>query len=123
MITGEVTPEREAIVNVRVAGPGGVQVELRAVLDTGFNGYLTLPGALIAELDLPPRGSVPVVLGDGSTITAYIYKAFALWDDRRVPIAVQESEGDALLGMSLLFGSLVTLEVTDGGSVSVEPLE
>ncbi len=32
MITGEVTPEREAIVNVRVAGPGGVQVELRAVL-------------------------------------------------------------------------------------------
>lgn len=123
MITGEVTPEREAIIDVRVAGPGGVEVQVRAVLDTGFNGSLPLPAALIAELNLPPRGSVPSVLADGSRIDAFICKAFALWNGRRVPIAVQQSEGDILLGMSLLLGNLVTLEVVDGGLVTIEELE
>jgi predicted aspartyl protease len=41
MITGKVTPNREAVIEVEVSGPTLPQQEVEAVVDTGFNGYLT----------------------------------------------------------------------------------
>jgi predicted aspartyl protease len=37
-----------------------------AVIDTGFNGFLSLPSTIIATLILPWSGSDFVTLGDGS---------------------------------------------------------
>lgn len=37
-----------------------------AVIDTGFNGFLSLPSTIITTLNLPWSGSDVVSLGDGS---------------------------------------------------------
>jgi hypothetical protein len=53
MITGVVNPNREAIIRLMVAGPGGQQQDIEAIINTGFTGFLTLPPALVAALGLP----------------------------------------------------------------------
>ena len=43
MIRGEVTPNREAVISIVVFSEAGSKEQLKAVLDTGFTGYLTMP--------------------------------------------------------------------------------
>lgn len=42
MITGAVNADYEAVIRLRVYGPIGHEQEVDAILDTGFNGFLTL---------------------------------------------------------------------------------
>ena len=53
MITGIVTVAREAVISLTVRGPNGQEQEIEAVIDTGFDGSLTSPPALITALGLP----------------------------------------------------------------------
>ncbi len=43
MIAGVVTASRQAIIRLTVRGPEGQEQEIEAVIDTGFDGTLTLP--------------------------------------------------------------------------------
>ena len=60
MITGVVTPDLEVIVGLVVRGSGGREREIEAVVDTGFDGHLSLPPSLIRQLRLPWRRSDPL---------------------------------------------------------------
>jgi hypothetical protein len=51
-----------------------------------------------------------------------VFEATVLWDARERDVAVLVAEGAALVGMALLSGYRVTLEVEDGGSVRIEAL-
>jgi len=55
MISGWVNSYREAIVHLPVRSLDGREQGIEAVIDTGFNGYLTLPPDLISALNLPFR--------------------------------------------------------------------
>jgi predicted aspartyl protease len=57
MMTGTVNAFHEAILRVSVRGPEGKEREVEAVVDTGFDGSLTLPPHLVAELGAPLYGS------------------------------------------------------------------
>ena len=52
MITGSVNAYREPIIGLTIRGPIGKEMEVEAVIDTGFNGSLSLPSSLIALLGL-----------------------------------------------------------------------
>ena len=52
MITGKVNRHMEATIRLPVRAIGGLTQGIEAVLDTGFNGSLTLPPAVIADLGL-----------------------------------------------------------------------
>ena len=43
MITGLVNIDREATIRLRVRGPGWQQQLIEAIIDTGFDGWLSLP--------------------------------------------------------------------------------
>ncbi len=53
MIPGVFNAEREATIPLKVSGRNGQERDIIAMMDTGFNGYLTLPPAMIAELECP----------------------------------------------------------------------
>ena len=65
MITGKVTTNREAVIELEIIGPTKQTQQVDAVIDTGFNGYLTLPSYLIHRLRLHLAGNRRATLGDG----------------------------------------------------------
>lgn len=104
MIVGIVTPAREAIVQIGVYDPDGKELLQNAVLDTGYNGWLTLPPSLITALNLKWDRFGRAVLADGGEIIFNIYEADIHLDGQRRTITVDEMDAEPLIGMSLLYG-------------------
>jgi clan AA aspartic protease len=123
-LSGIVSAEREAVVPLTVLGPGssGRSVEVEAVLDTGFTGHLTLAPEIVAQLGLPLLGSRNTVLADGSRVALDVHRAEVFWDGRRRPVQALVAGGEALAGMSLLWGHRLILSATEGGEVIVTEL-
>ena len=100
---------------------GAVQPCL-SVLDTGFTGYVVLPPAIVRQLGLANRGRRRITLADGTTQMQNAYTASVVWHGERHVVRVFEIGDRPLIGMRLLAGSRVTLDVIDGGAVTIEPL-
>jgi clan AA aspartic protease len=96
MILGKVTTNREAIIDLMVSGPAAPPQHVEAVIDTGFNGHLTLSSMLIGLLNLPLVGNRSATLGDGSTAILDAYLATVSWHGRDRDVLVLEGEGEAL---------------------------
>ena len=121
MIIGRVTAQREAIVGLAVLDTAHQPHDVDTVIDTVFNGFLTLPRAMVQTLQLPLAGNRRVTLGDGSTVVLDLYLATVLWDTQPREVLVLQAEGSPLLGMALLYGNRVILHVVDHGDVLIEP--
>jgi clan AA aspartic protease len=122
MITGVVTASREATIRLRVRGPHGLEQEIDAVIDTGFNGWLSLPSRLITALGLVWLTRGRALLADGSEEEFDVYSGTVLWDGQPLRIPIDEAETDPLVGMSLLYGHELHIQVVDGGSVTIAAL-
>ena len=123
MITGRVTESREAVNDLEVVGQNQRKVRIEAAIDTGFNGYLTLPKATVNSLALQPAGNRIATLGDGNTVIREVYLAAVIWNDQEREVLALQAEGGALVGMSLLYGNRVTITVLDGGDITIEPIQ
>ena len=75
MITGKVTANREVVIEIEVAGPAQQLRRTQAVIDTGYNGYLTLPRQLVSALKLPFAGHRRGTLADGRTVLLDVFLA------------------------------------------------
>jgi predicted aspartyl protease len=95
---------------------------IRGPVTTSTSGYLTLPSSAIDELQLRTVGARLVTLGDGSTTVLYIFRARVRWHEGERGVLVLQSDGVPLLGMALLYGSRVILDVVDNGNVVVDSL-
>lgn len=122
MITGVVTANREATIQVAVRGPAGVDEQIEAVVDTGFDGWLSLPPPLIALMGLQWRRRGRALLADGSECVFDIYDVTVLWDGNLRRIAVDEASTAPLVGMALLDGYELSVKVRNGGSVTIKAL-
>lgn len=122
MISGRVNSYREAVIEFPVLNAEGQPLMIEAVIDTGFNGGLALPRALIERLGLPWRRRGRATLADGSDILFDVHEGMIVWDGERRRVAVDAVDGDALVGMSLLFGHELLIEVTPDGQVTIKPL-
>jgi len=122
---GEVTSQREAIVQIDVTREPtdtSSAEHLRAILDTGFTDFLTLPHEIVTTLSLRRLRSTKVMLADASTVVLNVYSAYVHWHDNWRRIQVLEASGPPLVGMALLYGSELTIRAIDGGHVRIEPL-
>ncbi len=120
MIVGGVSAFRTAIISVTVIGTGGVSQTFDAVVDTGFTDYLTLPLKAIDALGLEYIGTSQATLANWQIETFNVYRAQVLWESEEKAIQVFEAEVGPLVGMSLLYGCLLTVYVVDGGNVTIE---
>jgi predicted aspartyl protease len=71
---------REAIIQLAVVGDQQKKQGVRAVIDTGFTGSLTLPLTMIANLELAWFTQQEGFLGDGSRRTFDVYRGIVIWD-------------------------------------------
>jgi predicted aspartyl protease len=122
MIIGEVNAHTEATIRLPVRAADGRELEIEGVLDTGFNGSLTLSPAAIGSLGLRWRTRGLVMLAYGSEDHCDIYAATVIWDGRPRNILVEAADTDPLIGMALLYGHALQMRVVEGGSVVIEPL-
>ena len=112
----------EAIVRLRVRGPSGIEVELDAIIDSGFSSLLTLPGATVAALGLTSQSVGKAVLADGSVRRFDLCAAEVNWDGVWIPILISAVGDETLLGMRLLEGFELRVAVKLGGDVEIAPL-
>ena len=122
MITGVVTSFHQATIRLIVHGPTGQAQEIEAVIDTGFDGALSLPPADIAALSLPWRRRGRALLADGTTSLFDIYEATVLWDGAPRRVAVDAADIDPLVGMRLLGGYELTVQAIVGGQMLIKAL-
>jgi clan AA aspartic protease len=92
------------------------------VIDTGFDGSLSLPPSLIASLQLPWRRRGKALLADGSESVFDIHEGVVLWDGLPVRVAIDAADMVPLIGMSLLDGFELTVQVRSNGRVTIEAL-
>lgn len=121
MITGTVDGS-EAVVELTISGAGEQSARLPFVIDTGFNGFVTLPQETVDELGLLINGSSHGYLGDGSITHFPICDAFVDWNGRSIPVRVEVAETEPLLGMRLLHGHRLQIDVLPGGTVRIVEL-
>jgi len=117
-----VNTHTEATIHLPVRAVDGRELEMEGVLDTGFNGSLTLSPAVIGSLGLRWRTRGLVMLANGSEDHCDIYAATVIWDGRPRNILVEAADTDPLIGMALLYGHALHVQVVEGGSVVIEPL-
>jgi clan AA aspartic protease len=121
MITGLVRG-REARIRLKVLGTRKKVQEVEAVIDTGYTGRLTLPPAVIAALGLRWYGSVRGSLADGTTCLFNTYAARVVWDRRERRVLVHETDSTPLVGMRLLRGYELRMQVRFRGKVTIKRL-
>ena len=120
MIRGKVNAELQPLVILDVAGPLTEPVALPLLVDTGFNGHLTLSTNVIVALDLDQIGYSDSKLADGSTVRFPAFAAIVNWFDEDRPVTVLQGDEEALLGMKLLEGCRLKVESWSGGAVEIE---
>ena len=122
MIRGIVNARREAVVRLRVRGPTGIETDVYAIVDSGSSAPLTLPAATIAALELTRKSTGGARMADGSIRQFDLYAAEVQWNGRWQSVIVSGVGREPLVGMRLLAGHRLRIDVVAGGAVEIAPL-
>ena len=119
MITEIVNVDFEPSIPLSVCSSDGKIYTQDAIVDTGFNGWLSLPPSLIAQLNLRWKRRGRAILGDGSECIFNVYEAVVVWDGVLLTIPIDEADSEPLVGMSLMEGYQLTVQVFEDGRVEL----
>jgi clan AA aspartic protease len=111
--------QARASIPFRRSGQPDVAIEF--VVDTGFEGALTLPPAAVTALGLPYLIDIDANLADDTRAKVAVHEATIEWDGAEVAVAVLAMGRRPLLGTALLDGRRLSIEFLDGGDVRIEP--
>jgi len=109
----------QAWTTIEVAGSDEIFGPTDVIVDTGFTGWLTLPGSVIEQMRLDLYGRRPAILANGETEILDLYFALVQWHGQVRPVMVHQAGGRPLIGMALLSGSLLIVDASEGGSVTI----
>ena len=102
--------------------PNRPDLGIEFVIDTGFEGFLTLPPAAVSALGLPYVRTLIANLADGSSIRTDVHEATILWHGNEQVVDVLALGKRPLLGTMLMDGSEAVIQFTDGGLVAIDVL-
>jgi clan AA aspartic protease len=97
-------------------------LEIKCVVDTGFEGFLTLPPAAVMQLQLSYLTNLNANLADNSSIQTDVYLATILWNgiERDVPVLAMGRR--PLIGTALLRDYHLGIDFCDGGTVLLDEI-
>lgn len=119
-MTGQANADIEPVVALRLRGPGGREGKVEAVVDTGFNGFLTLPPELVEDLTLRRVARGRAIVANGARQLFDICAVTVLWDGEPRYVEADSLRNEPLIGMALLKGHDLLVQVEVGGSVVIE---
>ena len=122
MIVGAVNADIEATLKLIALGSDNRRQEFGGVLDTGFSGDLTLPMATIESLEFEWLCREVGVMADGREELFDVFAGRILWDGNPCEVEISAAETMPLVGMNLLLGHSLKIEVVGGGLVEISPL-
>jgi clan AA aspartic protease len=122
MTQGVVNARHEATVRLKLRGPGGVESDVDFIIDSGFTASLTLPMTLITTLGLARATGSSALLADGSVRQFDVYAVEVAWGGNWKTVMVSAIGNESLLGMRLLAGHKLVIDVVPGGLVEILPL-
>jgi clan AA aspartic protease len=121
MITG-VVRAREGRIRLKVRGPRRQEKEIEAVIDTGYTASLSLPPALVTALGLRWKSVGRGILADGSECLFDVYVSKVVRDGEERRVLVDGADTDPLVGMALLTGYELNMQVRSRGRVTITRL-
>ena len=119
MTTGIVNVDSGPIIPLSICGSDGKVYTQDAIVDTGFNGWLSFPPDLIAELNLKWKRRGRAILGDGSECVFDVYEAVLVWNKNFLTISIDEADSEPLVGILLMEGYQLIVQVFEGGYVEL----
>jgi clan AA aspartic protease len=119
MIRGAVNAEFEPLVPLSMRRADGKVFTQDAIVDTGFNGWISLPPDLITQLNLSWKRRGRAILGDGSECVFDVYETVVIWDETLLTVPVDEADSEPLIGMSLMESYQLTMQILNGGYVEL----
>lgn len=113
---------RDHLPRVRLDLPGrdGRLVPVEFVVDTGFEGDLSVPSDLVRLLDAQPRFLTRRKLADGTHLDCPVYQIVLDWNGEPHTIEALVLENNPLLGTLLLDGCRLEVEMEESGEVVIE---
>jgi len=118
MILGVV---RDHLIRVILTLPGmSGPVPCEFILDTGFDGDLALPSALLQRLIIQPLFLSLRALGDGSLVECPVYQIVLRWGEAQRTAEVLALEHNPLLGTMLLEGCHLDIDMSENGEAAIE---
>ena len=111
MLQGRVTRHGEPVVSIqRILRPRPTRFP--AVVDTGFNGYLSVPKRLLVQGGWQAIGTEKFEIATGAIVEQEIYLGEAIFDGTRGPVyPVATDAQDILIGTKLLRGKVLMVNV------------
>lgn len=102
--------------------PGRAAVEIKCVVDTGFEGFLTLPLAVVSDLGLPYIAPIDANLADNSRIATNVHQGIVLCNgvERAIPVLAMGRR--PLIGTALLEDYHLSIDFCEGGTVLVDEI-
>jgi clan AA aspartic protease len=112
----------QARINLTIYSANQSEMEIECVIDTGFEGFLTLPAAIVETLELPYFMDIKANLADDSDVKTDVYLATILWGgvDRVVPVLALGRR--PLLGTALLQDLNLSIDFYEGGTVVLDDI-
>jgi clan AA aspartic protease len=112
----------QARMRVLVRSAENSEQAIEFVVDTGFEGFLTLPPDLVAALDLPYIAKIQANLADNSRIATTAYAISIVWNGVERDVIVLAMGRRPLIGTALLEDYHLSIDFYEGGTVLVDEI-
>ncbi len=112
----------QVLVDVVFQLPNQPDVQLEFVVDTGFEGALTLPPATVAALGLPFFQEMDASLANDVSVRTDVHVATILLDGRELDVVVLALGRRPLFGTALLPGKELWAQFADNGLATIKDI-
>lgn len=112
MVRGSVNANDEPVIPIEVQFKRKLH-KFKAVIDTGFNGYLSIPAPLIVRSSWKELGVEEYELASDERMVACVFPGCIRFDGERMDVPVLSTKsGDILIGTKLLKGKELVINFT-----------